>query len=236
MPPPLLSRTTDRSGRSPGTNALWAAAALALPAVALLLMVVLSWSPLTSVDRTVAGDLHSSALAHPGWTQTSRVLTDWVWDPLTIRALLVVAVGTLLWRKQRAVAVWVLAASLTGTAAQQGIKAAVGRARPDWERPVDSAHFSSFPSGHAMTAALSCALLLWLLRREGVRGLPAALAAGVAAVSVAGAGFTRLYLGVHWLSDVLAGWLLGFALAGLAVAAFTRWEAAARKQPATPEA
>ena len=227
-PPP---RTPDRSGRAPGTGPLWAAAVCTVAAAALLLMVTLSWGPLISADRSVARDLHRSALAHPGWTHATLILTDWVWDPLTMRALLVVAAGLLLWHRQRVLAVWVIAASLTGTAVQQGIKAGVGRDRPDWQRPVDTAHFASFPSGHAMTAALSCALLLWLLRREGVRGLPAALAAGAAAVSVAGVGFTRLYLGVHWLSDVLAGWLLGLALALLAAGSFARWESAAQRQP-----
>lgn len=234
MPPPTPPRALTRSGRAPGTGLLWAAAACALPAAVLMLMVVLSWEPLLGADRSVARELHRSALAHPGWTEANRVLTDWVWDPLTMRLLLVAAAGLLLWRRQRVLAVWVLAASLTGTAVQQGLKAAVGRERPDWQRPVDTAHFASLPSGHAMTAALSCVLLLWLLRREGVRGFAAALAAGVAAVSVAGVGFTRLYLGVHWLSDVLTGWLLGLAIAALAAGSFARRESAARRQPATP--
>ncbi|MCM2579813.1 phosphatase PAP2 family protein [Streptomyces meridianus] len=236
MPPSPPAPAPDRPHRAPGAGVLWATVACAVAAVVLLLMVTLSWQPLISADRSVARDLHRSALAHPGWTHANRVLTDWVWDPLTMRVLLLVAAGLLLWRKQRVLAAWILAASLTGTAVQQGIKAAVGRARPDWQRPVDTAHFASFPSGHAMTAALTCTLLLWLLRREGVRGLPAVLTATLAAVSVTGVGFTRLYLGVHWLSDVLAGWLLGLALALPAAGAYTRWESAARRRPARPEA
>ncbi|MET8682498.1 phosphatase PAP2 family protein [Streptomyces sp. NPDC004647] len=188
-------------------------------------MVTVAWSPLLTSDREIAYDLHASAVQHPGWTRTNLVLTDWVWDPWTMRALLVLAAFVLLRRGDRVTAVVVLAVTLTSSAVQQGLKAAVGRERPRWPDPVDSAHYASFPSGHAMTAALACSLLLWLLLRAGVRGGWLAAASAVALVSVAGVGFTRLYLGVHWLSDVLAGWLLGVALTALAAAVCLRWEA-----------
>lgn len=216
-----------RSARRPGTGALWAAAALTPPAAVLLLMVAVSWQPLLSADLTIARALHRSALDHPGWTQANLVLTDWVWDPLTMRCLLLVAAGVLLWRGRRTRAAYLLGGSLLGVVVQQGLKAAVGRDRPDWERPVDAAHFASFPSGHAMTAALSCALLVWVVRTEGVSGRVAGPVTAVAVVSVAGVGFTRLYLGVHWLSDVLAGWLLGLALAAL-VAGVCTWHERSR--------
>ncbi|WP_405702460.1 phosphatase PAP2 family protein [Streptomyces sp. NBC_01383] len=217
----LLSRPdrirTSRQALRTGT----VCAALSLT---LLVLVAARWSPLMSLDRTVADALHRRAVTEPGLVHVNRVLTDWLWDPWTMRALIAVAVVALWWRGARPLAGWVAATSLFSSLLQQGIKAAVGRERPQWSDPVDSAHYAAFPSGHALTAMVSCGLLLWLLRRHGAgpRMWRAALVA--AWVSVLGVGVTRLYLGVHWPSDVLGGWLLGAALVAFAVAGFERYE------------
>ncbi|WP_240134718.1 phosphatase PAP2 family protein [Streptomyces sp. MUM 178J] len=192
----------------------------AAAAAALTVLVALDWAPLLSFDRAVAGELHRSAVAEPGFTRLNRVLSDWVWDPWTMRVLTLGAAVWLWARRERLLAVWVAAASVLGTGVQHGLKWAVDRERPRWADPVDSADYAAFPSGHAMSAAVACGLLAWLLRREGVRGRPWAWCAAAAAVSVAGVGFTRLYLGVHWPSDVVGGWLLGALITGLAIASY----------------
>ncbi|MFF3766259.1 phosphatase PAP2 family protein [Streptomyces sp. NPDC001922] len=229
-PPPSPPDGLSTPSR-PGARCLLRTAALCgLLSGVLLVLVVADWAPLTATDRDVADDLHGSAVHSPGWTRTSRILTDWFWDPWTFRALLVAAGLLLLWRGFRVAALWLLLVTLAGSALQQGVKFAVGRERPQWPDPVATAHYTSFPSGHAMTAALGCCLLLWLLAAWGVRGRWLRVAVAVAVVSVLGVGFTRLYLGVHWLSDVLAGWLLGVALAALAVAALPRCQAVANRR------
>jgi undecaprenyl-diphosphatase len=113
--------------------------------------------------------------------------------------------------------VWLALAVTLGTLLQQGLKAAVDRPRPVWPDPVDSAHYSAFPSGHAMTATVVCGLLLWLLHRHGVSRALWRTALIVAVVSVVGVGLTRIWLGVHWPSDVVGGWLLGATVVTLAV-------------------
>jgi membrane-associated phospholipid phosphatase len=215
-------RSPPRDG-TPIRWPLWTAALCGLLSIALLVMVTVRWSPLISVDRAVAVDLHHSAVHHPGWTHANRVLTDWVWDPWTMRALMVLAAVVLLSRGERLVALVVLAAPLIGAAVQQGMKAAVARPRPHWRHPVDTAHYAAFPSGHALTAALALCLLGWLLLRGDAHHWWRAVVIAVAVVSVVGVGFTRLYLGVHWLSDVLAGWLLGAAMAAVAAGVCIRW-------------
>jgi undecaprenyl-diphosphatase len=203
----------------------------ALLSAVLVALVLIRWKPLMALDRAVASALHRSALGHPVLTHLNRVLTDWVWDPWTMRALLVATVGWLLWRGERLLAVWVVVVGAVGTAAQQGLKAAVGRRRPTWPDPVDSAHYAAFPSGHAMTAAFACGLLLWLLWLHGVRGWRLRTAAAVAGGSVVGVGFTRIYLGVHWLTDVAAGWLLGAALVAVSAAVHTRLRGPSGRPP-----
>ncbi|WP_395359410.1 phosphatase PAP2 family protein [Streptomyces sp. YH02] len=194
-------------------------------AVLLLALVAVGWDPLLAFDRSVTEALHRDAVSDPGLTQANRVLSDWVWDPWTMRALAAATVVLLWWRRERRLALWVAATSLLAVALQQGIKTLVGRERPEWSDPVDSARFAAFPSGHAMTAMVTCGLLLWVLAlrwREEWRGWGALAVAAV--VSVLGVGWTRVYLGVHWPSDVLGGWLLGWCCVAAAVLTYRRSE------------
>ncbi|MFE7617389.1 phosphatase PAP2 family protein [Streptomyces sp. NPDC057496] len=223
-----MSTATPTPARSAGTRPrvtpFSVGAVCAVLGLALLVLVAARWSPLMAADRAVATSLHRRAVTEPGLVHVSRILTDWVWDPWTMRVLIAVAVVALWWRGARLLAGWVAVTSLLSTLLQQGLKAAVGRERPQWPDPVDSAHYAAFPSGHAMTATVSCGLLLWLLHRHGTGAGPWWTALVVASVSVIGVGLTRLYLGVHWMSDVLGGWLLGAALVGFSIAGFVRHE------------
>lgn len=209
----------------PRTAAL-TAAALALPSVLLLLLVAFSWQPLIALDDDIARTTHPWAVDEPGLTQAFRILTDWVWDPWTMRALCAVAVVWLVWRHRAWwLALWLVATCALGTVVQQGLKSAIGRARPVWPDPVDSAHYAAFPSGHAMTATVVCGLLLWLLHLYDAGGILRRTALALAVVSVVGVGLTRVWLGVHWPSDVVGGWLLGALMVALAVASYERWPA-----------
>ncbi|MEU9251811.1 phosphatase PAP2 family protein [Streptomyces sp. NPDC048270] len=215
----------------------WAGIGCALLAAVVTALVVAGWRPLLSFDEQVVRDLHRHAVAHPGVTQAMRILSDWVWDPWAMRAL-AAAAGVLLWlRGRRELTVRLAVAVVGATAVQQGLKALVGRERPQWPDPVDRAEFAAYPSGHAMTATVVCGLLLWLLPRRTPRWAAAA-AWAAAVVSVLGVGFTRIYLGVHWPSDVLGGWLLGVALvAVVAATAGPRRECACPgRSPVSPRA
>ncbi|MEU0600460.1 phosphatase PAP2 family protein [Streptomyces sp. NPDC006393] len=203
-----------------------AASVLALCSAVPAMLVVVRWRPLMAFDGAVARTTHGWAVDERGLTHVFRVLTDWVWDPLTMRLMCAAAAVWLLWRRSAWwTAAWLVGACALGTVLQQGLKAAVGRPRPVWPDPVDSAHYAAFPSGHAMTATVVCGLLLWLLRRGGVAGTLWGAAVGLAVLSVAGAGMTRVWLGVHWPSDVLGGWLLGAAVVAGAATVHNRWPA-----------
>ncbi|MGW4759511.1 phosphatase PAP2 family protein [Streptomyces chartreusis] len=212
-PRPPAERSTSR----------WAGA-LALCSALLLALVAVRWYPLITVDNDIADTTHRWAVDEPDVTHAFRILTDWVWDPWTMRILTFVVAIWLVWRRAaRWTALWLLATCLLATLFQQFLKAVVDRPRPVWPDPVDSAHYAAYPSGHAMTATVVCGLLLWLLHRYGVRGTLWRTAVAVGAISVAGVGLTRIWLGVHWATDVVGGWLLGALVVALAVRVHTHW-------------
>ncbi|MEU9975262.1 phosphatase PAP2 family protein [Streptomyces sp. NPDC051014] len=203
---------------------LLATAVLALSSALLLALVAGEWPPLVALDEDIADTTHRWAVADQGTTQVLRILTDWVWDPLTMRLLCAGVAVWLVWRHSAwRTALWLAVTCALGTIAQQTLKAAVGRPRPEWHDPVVSADYAAFPSGHTMTATVVCGLLLWLLHRCGTGPALRRTALIAAGVSVAGVGLTRVWLGVHWPSDVLGGWLLGSLVVALAVLAY-EWE------------
>ncbi|WP_179893772.1 phosphatase PAP2 family protein [Streptomyces sp. gb14] len=216
---------TRRADRRLGVRlllAVGAGAAAAVPFGLLLLLVEGAWPPLLRLDAGAARRLHEVALEHPGWTATLRFLSDWLWDPATLRIAVALLTGWLLYRRAWRLAAWAATTAIGGALTGVLVKVVVERARPSLQDPVAQAPGYSFPSGHAMTATTSCAVLLLVLlplvpRRW--RGLCWA----AAGISVLGVGFTRIALGVHWFSDVIGGWLLGGAVVVLTGWAFEAW-------------
>jgi membrane-associated phospholipid phosphatase len=135
-------------------------------------------------------------------------------------------------RVNAALALLVIAGA--GIAAETGINSLIGRGRPpaaDW---AGAAGGASYPSGHTTAAtllALSCA---WALTSRISPGWPRrALFAGAACYALA-VGWARVWLGVHWPTDVLAGWLFGLAWTAGAMALMSIMPAAWRWLRRTP--
>jgi undecaprenyl-diphosphatase len=97
-------------------------------------------------------------------------------------------------------------------------KAIVNRARPDIHR-LTGFSGASFPSGHAAAAAATFAAAALLIGRRRSRATKTLLAAGAAGIAVA-VGVTRVLLGVHWMTDVIAGLAMGWAWFALSSVAF----------------
>ncbi|HYE47894.1 MAG TPA: phosphatase PAP2 family protein [Caulobacter sp.] len=146
------------------------------------------------------------------------------WTVLTLFVLLLVGLFASLrrWRE----AALLLVAAMGGTALGQALKGIFGRERPDeaW-RLVEAAN-ASFPSGHAMMSAVVYLTLGALVARFANRRRVKWFAIGVGVLLTAMVGVSRIYLGVHWPSDVLAGWCVGAAWAmacWLGVWAVEKW-------------
>lgn len=91
------------------------------------------------------------------------------------------------------------------------IKALVGRARPPASGELVSANGLSFPSGHTVGATVVFGVLGYFAFRLVQRRLLRGLAVCAAAALIVLVGISRMYLGVHWLTDVVAGWTIGGA-------------------------
>ncbi|MET8949057.1 phosphatase PAP2 family protein [Streptomyces sp. NPDC004542] len=221
-----------QADRRYGARLLGAAGVAAVAAVAFGLLLTLvegQWRPLARLDASAARDLHRYALGHREWTAALHLLSDRIWDPVTLRAAVAVLTGWLLYRRAWRLAAWAAVTAVAGGLIGLLAKTVVERARPALNDPVAHAPGYSFPSGHAMTATTSFAVLMLVLAPLLPRAWRIACWC-VAVFSVLGVGFTRVALGVHWFSDVLGGWLLGLAVVALTTWAFEAWRADAGRR------
>ena len=182
---------------------------------------VITEGPLTRFDLWVADALHTHASSTPVLTEAVRVAGA----PGSLAALALVSVvaaaALLVQRRWSALAAW-LVAVIGGEALNLLLKDLFARPRPRLERPLVVETSYSFPSGQAMESLVVYGMLAYfaVLIVSG-SGKRVALAVG-AAVLVVLIGLSRAYLGAHYLSDVVGGFVAGGAWLGAAIAG---WEA-----------
>jgi undecaprenyl-diphosphatase len=161
----------------------------------------------------------------PAWLDGPMVAVTALGYYSVVAVLAVVAALLFYARGRGPYALFVTLSAFGGMVLATVAKDAVGRVRPRLfhfaDYPVPSSH--SFPSGHATMAVAFYGVLGLLVALElgGRRSRWGALAAG--AILALLIGFSRNYLGVHYPSDVLGGYLLGASWAAAAGAGFTRW-------------
>jgi undecaprenyl-diphosphatase len=149
----------------------------------------------------------------PGWLH-GAALDITALGGATVLGLAVAAiVGFLLLQGMRRTAMFVLAASAGGWILNSVLKAAFARQRPDIVPHLREVMSLSFPSGHAMTSAAVYLTLGAMLMRISERRVTKIYCMGVAMLATLLIGASRVYLGVHYPTDVLAGWLIGLSWA-----------------------
>lgn len=184
--------------------AWWLAAGVLLPLVVFALLAASVPAGPLAFDLPLLGIAQRSGGGRldAAWALVSHLGYEWGVVPFD----LVLVAALLLLRRWRAALFAAVALGGSGLL-NVGAKLAFGRVRPElWESIAPEQNFS-FPSGHAMgSMTLACVLVLLLWRTRWRRPLIVVLALFVGAV-----GWSRIHLGVHFPSDILAGWSLGLA-------------------------
>lgn len=202
---------------------------LLIPFGLLLLVVADQWRPLRRLDHSLAAGLNAYAYVHPGYVTVLKTIST-VGHPAAFEIAAVVVAGGLAVRRRPRLAAWLALTVFGGGLLSTLVKLAVARKRPLLPHPVAHAASASFPSGHALGSIVGVgALLLTFLPAVRRPARPALVALGAAVVLAIG--FSRLGLGVHYLTDVLGGYLLGAGWLAVTTAAFTAWRRDLRQTP-----
>ncbi|MDE1673692.1 phosphatase PAP2 family protein [Nocardia gipuzkoensis] len=212
--------------------ALLGVAAVGIGFGVLTALVRARWEPMQTADQAVTDSLVSVVAQN---RMLQNVLTGITDLGGTSTLLLVLAVGGLwlLLRRLPRLAVYVVLTGAGGLILNPVVKELVARLRPVVETPVYSTGGWSFPSGHAMSS-LVCYGVVLLVFAPALQAGPRRALTGFAVLIVIAVGLSRIALGVHYLTDVLAGWLLGSLWLVLVTVAFHRWRGDARVDNAGP--
>lgn len=186
-----------------GDLALLVLAALCLAVFACLLVKVLKGKPMR-IDG-LCHSLFVEKLRSPALTVVMKGVSNLASVPFIVGVLVV----AFIWASRR---LWVVSAAVNVgavSAIDQCLKVLVRRPRPQGFRLVEAPGLS-FPSGHSMAAMAFYGYGLWLIQRMACGLSSGALIAVVLACVVLAIGTSRIYLGVHYASDVLGGFCLAF--------------------------
>lgn len=151
----------------------------------------------------------------PGWLQAAMIDITALGGVTVLTLLTTLTACYLLVTRKPGTAVLLIAAIALGALASTLLKFGYARPRPDLVAHLVEVHTTSFPSGHAMNSAITyLALGALLARAEEARRVRIFFMVVAIALTLA-IGISRVYLGVHWPSDVLAGWCIGASWAAL---------------------
>jgi undecaprenyl-diphosphatase len=187
----------------------------------LLLHQVATHGPLTAFDDSAAQWLHLRIQGEDGVIGFLEVVS-FTGKPIFLLFAIGIPGAWIFFHGGRKLALFLAVTCIGGGIVDTIVKVGVGRPRPKVEEPIVEAFGNSFPSGHSM-AAVVCygALLLVFMPLMSNRVRNVAIAAYITLVLAIG--FSRLMLGVHFISDVLGGYVLGAAWLAASVGAWEIW-------------
>jgi membrane-associated phospholipid phosphatase len=207
----------------------------AVPVTALALVVRETLGPVVTLDEAAIVAATEVARAHPAF-YTALVSWQAALQPVWVYLVGTGVSGWLWWRHgEKARALWGFVTMMVAWNLALDLKYVVQRTRPVVREAVSSAPGYSFPSGHAANSAAAATvvtLLVWpRLRSRAAK----AATLGTATLVVVLTSLDRVYLGVHYPSDVTAGVLLGSGLALASFAGYRGWNPAHPTKPASEQ-
>src|SRR3954469_22471822 len=222
------NRVVERAGWAPVRHfaersvlGLLAVVAVGAGFGALLLLVRYHWGPLQRLDQSIANSLNDLVAPHPAVVKALTTITQAGGRGVLI-PLVVMVIVLLLIRRRPRLALYLAVTGLGAMLLDPSLKTLVGRVRPVVGDPIAHGGGNSFPSGHTLGATIVYGMLT-LVFLSLAKGRWRGWLMGVAAVLIVAIGLSRIALGVHFLSDVLGGWLLGLAWISITAYAFRLW-------------
>jgi membrane-associated phospholipid phosphatase len=145
---------------------------------------------------------------HPGLTALLGAVTV-AGGPLGMALVVMLVAAGLLLRKHPASAVFVMIAAAGGALLNLGLKTIFERVRPPAATAIAVAQGYSFPSGHAMGSFIVFGSIAYVVLRQPFRWKVKSALLAMLVTAVLLVGLSRVYLGVHWISDIAGGWSAG---------------------------
>ena len=169
----------------------------------------------TKILRALRSPDDPSKPIGPVWLEGAFIDLTALGGPTVLTLVVLAVVGFLLLQTRYRTALFVGITWLSGELVNTTMKHAFNRPRPTIVPHLREAFSSSFPSGHAMESAIVYLTLGAILMRVAKSRITKIYCLGIAILLTVLVGLSRVYLGVHYPTDVIGGWIIGFAWASI---------------------
>ena len=160
----------------------------------------------------------------PPWIENALLDLTAIGGTTVLTLVALAVVGFLLLQSRYRTALVVALTTMSGELVNYALKSAFNRPRPSIVPHLRAAFSTSFPSGHAMESAIVYLTLGAILMRAAESRFTKAYILGVAVLLTILVGISRVYLGVHYPTDVIGGWIIGFVWASICWLVAQRFE------------
>lgn len=188
---------------------------LAVPTVLFAILAIcigVDASAILDLDNDIASNAYDFSSRHDGFVSFLDVIAV-VFSNWAAGIILAALAAYSLWRHERRVAIWIVVSGIVAIGGNALIKLIFQRDRPYFDEPLHEIGGYSFPSGHSAGAGMLFTVAILMTIVLTGRGLKRRVIVAILVLLGLGVGASRIFLGVHYLSDVVAGLSFGTAVA-----------------------